>query len=77
MIVNAYIHPAALDLLEEATKRGIYIEYGKDQLLHTSAPDDVISQEDLDEFTGRLDAYVEEVASIIVLFGMAETGGVH
>lgn len=77
MIVNTYIHPAALDLLEEATKRGIYIECAKDQTLHTSASLEVMSQEDLEEFTRRLDGYVDEVTSIIDLFGEAERNGVH
>lgn len=76
MIRHAPIPREAIDLLEEATARGIYIEY-RDEELHTWAPEEVMSQAVLEEFTTRLNEHREGVATMIVLFGLAERYGVH
>ena len=76
MIINARIPPEAAALLEEATERGIGIEYRDDEL-YTSAPQEKLTQEDLEEFTRRLTEHREHVAAAIVLFSLAERNGEH
>ena len=74
-MIPIHVTKEALDLLEEATKRGIYIEL-RDEELHTFVTD-TMSQEDLNEFTTRLTPHRDAVAAVIVYFGLAEQGGVH
>jgi hypothetical protein len=76
MISHVPIPREAIDLLEEATARGIYIEY-RDEELYTWATEEAMSQAALEEFTQRLTVHREGVATMIVLFGLAERHGIH
>jgi hypothetical protein len=75
-MIVARIIPEAVELLDEATERGIWIKLRGDEL-ETYARSEDLSQAALDEFTTRLSEHREEVAAAIVLFGLAERNGVH